>query len=287
MSNREEILTPVGRLVQGSLYDPQTTDAENKPLLYKTGAKAGEPRTQFYFALAIAKGAEKHWAETEWGAKIWAVGHAGFPGGQAQSPTFAWKIKDGDSTVPNKVGRKPCDIEGFPGHWVLSFSGGFAPSIHNEDGTRQILEPNFVKAGDYIQVYGAVSDNSSTVQPGIYLNHQLVAFRAHGERIMVGADPKAVGFGKDPLPSGAKDVPPPSGFNPMTPPPIAPSQPPIIPHTQILNPPPPITSTVPFAHPVTPPARVMLPAAQGASYEQMLAAGWTDALLIQHGMMKP
>jgi hypothetical protein len=30
----------------------------------------------------------------------------------------------------------------------------------------------------------------------------------------------------------------------------------------------------------------MLAAAQGASYEQMIAAGWNDALLIQHGMMK-
>jgi hypothetical protein len=29
----------------------------------------------------------------------------------------------------------------------------------------------------------------------------------------------------------------------------------------------------------------MLPAAQGASYEQMIGAGWTDDLLIQHGMM--
>jgi hypothetical protein len=29
----------------------------------------------------------------------------------------------------------------------------------------------------------------------------------------------------------------------------------------------------------------MLPAAGGATYEQMLAAGWTDATLRQHGMM--
>jgi hypothetical protein len=25
----------------------------------------------------------------------------------------------------------------------------------------------------------------------------------------------------------------------------------------------------------------------GATYEQMIAAGWTDALLVQHGMMLP
>jgi len=39
--------------------------------------------------------------------------------------------------------------------------------------------------------------------------------------------------------------------------------------------------------PVVPQAPVhqMLPAAGGATYEAMVAAGWTDALLIQHGMM--
>ena len=35
-----------------------------------------------------------------------------------------------------------------------------------------------------------------------------------------------------------------------------------------------------------PPARVMLPAAQGATYEQLIEKGWTDAQLIQHGMMQ-
>ena len=31
----------------------------------------------------------------------------------------------------------------------------------------------------------------------------------------------------------------------------------------------------------------MTPKAGGATYEQMIAAGWTDALLIQHGHMLP
>jgi len=30
----------------------------------------------------------------------------------------------------------------------------------------------------------------------------------------------------------------------------------------------------------------MLPPAQGASYEAMIAAGWTDATLREHGMMQ-
>lgn len=37
----------------------------------------------------------------------------------------------------------------------------------------------------------------------------------------------------------------------------------------------------------TAPVRVMTAAAQGATYEQLITAGWTDALLVQHGMMLP
>ena len=289
MSNREELLTPVGRLVQGSLYEPQTTDAENKPLTVRTGPNAGQPRVEYYFALAIPKGHERLWSETEWGAKIWAVGHAGFPNGQADSPHFAWKIQDGDSNIPNKAGRKNCDREGYPGHWVLNFSSGFAPSIHNENGTQQILEENAVNLGDWIQVYGSIVDNGSTQQPGIFLNHSMVAFVYYGKRIILGADPKSIGFGRtgQPMPAGASKTPLTQGFNPAAAVPAQPYTPPTSsqsasvppPHTAILTPPLPVGAPAATA-------KVMLPPASGASYEQMIAAGWNDAQLIQHGMMK-
>lgn len=48
------------------------------------------------------------------------------------------------------------------------------------------------------------------------------------------------------------------------------------PYTGFMTPPPAAPSA---------PARVMLPPAQGQTYEAMIAAGWTDALLVQHGMM--
>ncbi len=277
MSNREDLLTPVGRLVQGSLYNGQTTNAENKPLEYKTGPNAGQPRVDFYFALAIPKGSERHWMETPWGQKIYKVGQAGFPQGQYNSPSFAWKIVNGDSTEPNRVGKKPCDREGYPGHWVLNFTSAFAPSIYNADGTQQLLEPNAVNLGDYIQVYGTVADNQSQQQPGVYLNHSMVALAGYGTRIVLGADPKQVGFGQSPLPTGASLTPVAQGFNPApsyvspTPPPTQTVTPP--PYPQILTPP-------------VPPVRVMLPAANGITYDQYIANGWTDALLIQHGMMK-
>src|SRR5690348_16611688 len=129
MSKKEELLTPVGRLVRGSLYNGSSVDMNNQPRVYKTGPNAGQPRIDFFFAVALKKGLERHWAETPWGAGIWKVGHAGFHQGQANSPTFAWKIKDGDHTVPHKSGIRACDHEGYTGHWVLDFSSAFAPAV--------------------------------------------------------------------------------------------------------------------------------------------------------------
>jgi hypothetical protein len=45
-------------------------------------------------------------------------------------------------------------------------------------------------------------------------------------------------------------------------------------------PPPPVPAAPPAAV-----ARIMTAAANGSSYEAMITAGWTDALLLQHGMM--
>src|SRR5215213_4439762 len=115
---------PVGRVVQGNLYKGNDKDADGNPLLVKSGPNMGQPRLDFYFAVAIAKGAEQHWATTPWGSEIWATGHAAFPN-VASSPAFAWKVKDGDSTIPNKKGKKPCDQTGFRGHWIVSLSSGY------------------------------------------------------------------------------------------------------------------------------------------------------------------
>lgn len=286
MNNRADILTPVGgRLVLGSLYEPQTTDAENRPLVIKTGPNAGQPRVDYFFAVAIPKGSGAHWSQTDWGIKIQAVGLAGFPNGQTQSPLFAWKVVDGDSQIPNKVGKKPVDREGYAGHWVLHFSGGFAPSLVNNDGTKQLLEPNAINLGDYVQVFGSVTDNGSQQQPGVFLNHRFVALTGYGPRIVSGPDAKTVGFGGA-LPAGASATPVAGGFNPA---PITPTVTPVLPtpiqpYHPILQPG--VMPVPPVVPPPAAPVRVMLPTAQGATYEQLIANGWTDVLLIQHGMMQ-
>ena len=322
MAQSVNITSPVGRIVQGSLYKPNTTDADGKPLLVKNGANAGKPRTEYYFALAIPKGGEQHWSHTAWGQQILAVGAQAFA--QAyQSPAFAWKIEDGDSQVPNKRGRKPCENEGWRGNWVLKFSGGFQPKVYRQQGNDMVLEQttDFVKPGYFVEVNFNVQGNDSAQTPGIYLNHSMVCFRAYGPEIVSGPDVASAGFGQSALPAGASLTPPPSssplpaapamglpaapamglpaapamglpsvpgvpnplvpgGFaqTPAAPAPVAPV--PVTPNPQFLQVPAAPAAPAPVA-----PVRNLTALAQGATYEALIANGWTDATLIQNGLM--
>ena len=324
MSQRVNITSPVGRIVMGSLYDPSTTDAEGKPLVVKTGPNAGQPRVNYFFALAIPKGTEPHWAHTAWGQQIWAVGNQAFPNA-AQSPAFAWKIEDGDSQIPNKKGRKPCQNEGWPGHWILKFSGGFAPKVYQQEGAGyvQVMQKDFCKPGYFVEVAFSVEGNGSQSQPGVYLNHSMVCFRAYGPEISFGPDVASAGFGAAPLPAGASMTPlagaipmpqapaaaptmplppglpqvpgvapaplPQGGFAPMpsAPAPGAPAPIPVTPNPGFVQVPPPAAAPDPMASPPAPaaPVRQMTAAAQGIPYESYVAQGWTDAQLVQNGLM--
>lgn len=305
-SARVNFTSPVGRIVLGSLYTPNTKDAEGKPLVVKNGPNVGQARSNYFFALAVPKGPERHWAETPWGAIIWGVGHAAFPQAAA-SPSFAWKIEDGDSSVPNKRGRKPVDNEGWKGHWILKLSGGFAPKVYKQEngGYVQILEEGYIKPGYYVEVAVSVDGNGSQSQPGIYLNHSMVCFRAFGPEITFGPDVASAGFGQSALPAGASLTPPPSSL-PMPaaavipgasvaapiPAPVAAPLPmvppvPITPNPAFLQGPgaPPAPPAVPTVAPPPASGPRMTAAANGVSYQAYLQAGWSDALLISNGLM--
>lgn len=210
MSNtRKEFRTPVGRIVAGDLYEVNTKNAEGQPLVIKNGPNAGQPRSEVYFAIAIRKGTEQHWAQTEWGQLIYQVGAGCFPGGQYNAPTFSWKIQDGDSQIPNAKGIKPSSREGYPGHWILNFSSGFKPKIVNNDGSQEIAQEGAVKPGFFVQVFGYVDGNGSVQRPGVFLNHMAVSLQGYGPEIQTrGVDTAAVGFGQGVvLPQGASQVP--------------------------------------------------------------------------------
>jgi hypothetical protein len=297
MTTRTDLLTPAGRLVMGSLYKPNTTDAEGKPLVVKSGPNTGQARQDYYFALAIPKGTEQHWAQTPWGAIIYRTGQTDFPQAH-QAPTFAWKVKDGNSQVPNRRGKKPCDQEGFPGHWVVSFSSGYPPKISRDNGTVPILEADAVNLGDWVQVFGSCGGNGSQTQPGVFVNHSMVNFVGFGKRIVVGPDAASVGFGQGVvLPPGVSATPPSGTWAPAA---VLPGAPDTLPLPATFFPaiatpalPPVVVAPNPaFLMPAPPPAAPALPVmrqmtakARGATYESFIAQNWNDQLLVQHGYM--
>lgn len=267
--------TPVGRIVQGSLYDPQTKDATGKPIV----DKQGEPSQKYYFALAIIKGNEPHWNQTQWGAIINQFVNTQFAG--RIPPGFTYKVDDGDSTIPNEKGHKNCDREGFPGNWILKLSSVYAPQIYKSVGSdlSQWLDADAINPGDYVQVRVHMAIRLVHPNPTLFLNPTMVCFNSYGTRIAIRAaeDVADVGFGApvvgsmtppaSPAFAAAVSSAPAAYVPPVTP---------VVPHTQILAAAPP---------PAAPPARMMTAKAGGLTYEQYIAAGWTDALLIQHGMM--
>lgn len=302
-SVKESFLTPAGRIVAGSLYHANDKDADGNLRVVKEGPRKGEPQPQFFFALAIPKKGEGHWGNapgpiTEkspkpWGAALWSAGHGSFPN-IASTPTFAWKVVDGDSAIPNKKGKKPNEREGYPGHWVLSFTSSYAFKVVNSNGSESWPEIDRVKPGHWVQVFGDARGNDSGQSPGIFLNGSLVAFQGFDKEIISGPDASAVGFGTGvALPAGASATPlggmggsppvpgaapqPTVQTNPPAPPAVAAAST-IIPDPTFLQtsaaPPPPIVA-----------GPVMTAKAGAAKYADFIAKGWTDVMLREQGFM--
>ena len=162
--------SPVGRWVWGDLWKSTDKGFQGKPLIDKTG----QPRVEWCIGLACPKGPE---FDAFW-AQVAAHAQAEFPQGQAQQPTFSWKLNDGDA--PDKV-TKP----GHAGCWVLRLSSGFAPEVY--DGNHlQIIDPQMVTKGDWLQVNIGLQGNGDVAKPGIYLNLGMTMLKAKGERISSG-----------------------------------------------------------------------------------------------------
>lgn len=306
-----QMVTPVGRIVGGSFDQPRLKDQDNKDLAYKDGSLAAE----YSVMLAIPKGQEQHWNQTTWGAQIWNIGDAGYPGGFVNRSDFSWKIQDGDNAIPNKNGKKNCDREGYPGHWIIAASrrcprDRLAPpqyvDIRTNPSNPSAIPADAIKHGYYVQLCISVSDNTSNGKsaqtPGVYVNLEIVALAAFGQPIVIGTeiDASQVGFGGAPLPAGAMAAPPAGLQAPNLPPAaaVAATSPASMANAATAAPPvnsAPLTASVtpnhafanggaPMAPPPAAPARQMTAAAT-ATYEAYLAAGWNDAQLIANGLM--
>ena len=269
-----QFTSPVGRLVQGDAFVPQTTDAQGAPRVIKTGANAGQPSPQYFLGVAFAK------HNPEWPAfraLIDGEARAGFPhlftgpDGACTHPAFSYKVIDGDGL--DTGGRAWSTREGFAGHWVVRFTSGFAPQVGTQTtpGQYRMIDAGELKCGDFIRVAGSIRGNDNAQRPGVYVGASLVERVAFGAPIVSGPS-MADAFGATPvgaLPAGAS-LTPVAAPGPIPAPP-APPAPPVAP--------------APPAPPAPPVARAMLPAAGATTYEGYLAAGWTDAQMVAAGYL--
>ena len=260
-----EITTPVGRLVGGHpMVQHQVIDENTKqPKL----DSSGQPQMQTYIGLAIPKGQETDWKQTPWGQAIYQEAVNSWPNGEYQMPTFAWKVVDGDSAVPNRRGNKPCDREGYPGHWIINASSFFTIKCYNRgqyEPHQAIQRKEAIKPGDYCRMVINVKGNNPSQSPGVYVNPDLFELYQAGQEIVLSTGPSAAetfGATEAALPAGAivdtnvqqlqSDLPPANSGAPMpnvqTPPPVQQQQqampgqgaqtppPPVQPHPEILN----------------------------------------------------
>lgn len=317
-----QALRIVGRFVGGSVYVPKTHDEEtNQRYTFKSGRLQGQNQDRFSVGLAVAK-TKHHWSEEPiWGGTIWTEGHTAWPQGQAQQPTFSWKVQDGDSTIPNGNQKRPCDQPGYAGHWILWFT-----SMFPEGGKPQVAvavtgpavwngQPDLCVPGDFIEVDGSVAGNESLKKPGVYLNLGAVCLRGyHPDGRIISNRVNLSQFGAAPLPAGATTMPSGNVLAPAIPaapaapavPPTTPGAPPVpatpaaapaappapapvavVPNAAVLGAPSPVTTPPPPV--VAPPAPVAAPAVpvmkNGGDYAAHIAKGWTDEMMRAEGWL--
>lgn len=310
---REAFTTPVGRLVQGDCFVPQTKDQQGNPRVVKSGPNIGQPNPQFFIAVAFPKmdpanptatNAEfnafyailDRIARAEWPALFPT------PGAPCVNPLFTFKVKDGDGTDRN--GKSNAGKEGFAGHWIVSFASSYAPKVVRPTSPgvwETVTDPATIKRGYFVRVAGSATGNDSPQTPGIYCNLDMIELVAYGPEIVSGPDAATAFAAPAALPPGASAAPlasapmPPASV-PALPgaPPVAPAAPPVTPYPGYMAPGggaplPPATTVAAPPPPVSVPAatashtRAMTALANGATYESFIAAGWSDAQLLANG----
>lgn len=299
-----EFTTPLGRLVSGDAMKKHlATDDNQQPVLIKTGPNAGQQREDYYVGVAIPKTPNVDWKQEPWGQQIVTAANAGFPHlidnqGTNLNPNMpvALKVIDGDSTFPNKAGNKPCDKEGYPGHWVINAAtSGMSARLYKWSQQQQkplpLPEGDEIKRGYYVQLNAKVDPNGSAQQPGVYITPSMICMIAYGEEIYSGPNADDAGFGMNgALPSGASLTPvggvAPTGGQPAQQPPVQPAQQPAVQPAHDLANGPGAAITPPPLDEVTPPPvddPVLTYNGQQRKKSEWLAMpGWTEAMVNQH-----
>lgn len=275
----DRMLTPVGRIVQGSVSEQVTRDFDGKPLPPKPD---GSPDLHWFIALAIPK-TDPGWPAIQ--AMLVRAALAGNPcgvgpDGQATG-TFSWKYEDGDSTTPNQKGNRPCDREGFPSNWVLKLKTNFLFSCFNNN--KDVIDARDIKLGYFvIASVSAAPNNKTGNQAGVFLNLHGLKLHAEGPIIQVGPGYEAL-FGG--APGITTTLPPATGSFAQQPVNSPPPPPP-----PVNNPPPPDPAFLngappPAAAPTEPQPPVGFRMTGKFSYANAMRNGWTDETLKSNGHM--
>ena len=292
-----QFLSPVGRLLQGDAFVPQTKNQQGAPLVVQSGPNAGQPTQKYFIAVGFKKGDP---ATEQFIASLRGVARGAWPqwhdaAGNCTHPRFSSKIMDGDGVDDN--GKPNASKEGFAGHWVVKFSSSYPPKVYHTGNYRpdQILtDAKLVQRGYFVRVAGTVEGNGNTAKPGLYVNLNMVELCAQGPVIQTGPDAAAVfGAAAPMLPQGATPMPA-AALAPQPMPMAAPMQPQPVQmpmaapvavqpnHGFVQGP---VAMPTPVPMPVAAPVRQMTAAAGGYTYEQLIAGGWTDATLREKGLM--
>lgn len=279
-----------GRMVQGDPHKAQPPSKDPRTKAVKIDPKTGLPvNGRFFIAVAVEKNPAARSlvipglptfeqvkavldadAKAAWPQYFPANGVAPRPELPAgcTNPTFSNKIVDGDG-IDDK-GQPYSRFEGYAGCWVVKFENGFAPKVEewgDHGWVETVHTGRIVKPGDYVTVRGDTKNNGSTESPGMFMNFKGVAFEREGPTIATQSsfDPnEAYGQRGNAVQTGA------AAANPPVTAATAPNSP----------------TASPGEPPAPPPAGpVMLPAANGISYEAYKAKGWTDEVLRAQGYM--
>jgi len=320
MAQTLRLTGPRGRFVQGDAFEAQTKDQQGQPLTIKTGPNAGQPTKRWFMAVAYRKDDPATLPYlmqlAQFAAQQWP---AYFPNGAQPTPPlfgcthprFAIKIMDGDGMDDN--GKPNREKAGFAGHWVVKYStNAAAPGVWQEpnfDEMARVTDSRMLPRGYFVRINHGTQSNENDQRPGLYVNLDKVAICAdqNGAEIIQSGPTAAEAFGGGGSAPVAAAPSPQAGGLVAAPgvdldayrragwtdeqlvqfghatraAPVASTPPaPVAPVTPSPTSPPPVQYNG-----FIPGARTMTAAANGATYEQMIASGWTDALLIQNGMM--
>lgn len=218
-------VTPVARLIHGHpmKQNVRMDDVTKQPVI----GKDGQPVKEVYIGIAVPKGAESDWKDTDWGKQIMMAAldaEHGYDSATTRRPDFSFKVVDGDSDIPNKNGIAPNTDQYKRGHWILNLTTRIPyPCFHvgKYSPLDAIQDVNAIKLGDYLRVNIVAKGNKPAKSPGVYLNPNLVELSRPGEAIIrEGSGPDAASVFGGTAPS-APVTPPPATDLLVTPPPVA------------------------------------------------------------------